>query len=156
VLELGIMLHSLIIGLTLALTTGSDFTSLLTAIAFHQLFEGLSLGIQIASLPHAKSKLHHRDWFSITLSLLFALTTPVGLAVGVLAFNAHVESIGEYHFEDALFPECQRPKRKHTSRMQAIRAELTLCPARDLPRHQYIALRLRIALEQSRRSSGFL
>ncbi|KAJ7074619.1 Zinc/iron permease [Mycena amicta] len=117
VLELGIMLHSLVIGLTLALTTGSDFTSLLTAIVFHQLFEGHSLGIRIASLPHAKSKPHHRDWFSITLSLLFALTTPVGLAVGVLAFNAHVESIGEYHFEDALFPECQRPKRKRTSRM---------------------------------------
>ncbi|KAF7290600.1 Zip-like iron-zinc transporter [Mycena indigotica] len=86
VLELGIMLHSLVIGLTLALTTGGDFTSLLTAIIFHQLFEGLSLGIRIASLPPAK---HHprRDWFSITLSLLFALTTPLGLAVGVAAFN---------------------------------------------------------------------
>ncbi|KAJ6552627.1 hypothetical protein DFH09DRAFT_1496770 [Mycena vulgaris] len=51
VLKLGIMLHSLVIGLTLALTTGGDFTSLLTAIIFHQLFEGLSLGIQIALLP---------------------------------------------------------------------------------------------------------
>ncbi|KAJ6524451.1 Zinc/iron permease [Mycena vulgaris] len=83
VLELGIMLHSLVIGLTLALTTGGDFTSLLTAIIFHQLFEGLSLGIRIASLPAPKGR---RDWFSITLSLLFALTTPVGLAIGVLAF----------------------------------------------------------------------
>ncbi|KAJ6558153.1 Zinc/iron permease [Mycena capillaripes] len=85
VLELGIMLHSLVIGLTLALTTGGDFTSLLTAIVFHQLFEGLSLGIRIASLPAPKPQTR-RDWFSITLSLLFALTTPVGLAIGMLAF----------------------------------------------------------------------
>ncbi|KAJ7086432.1 Zinc/iron permease [Mycena belliarum] len=84
VLELGIMLHSLVIGLTLALTTGGDFTSLLTAIVFHQLFEGLSLGIRIASLPAPKA--HRRDWFSITLSLLFALTTPAGIAIGMLAF----------------------------------------------------------------------
>ncbi|KAJ7583634.1 Zinc/iron permease [Mycena floridula] len=54
VLQLGIMIHSLVIGLTLALTTGSDFTSLVTAIIFHQLFEGLSLGIRIAALPPSK------------------------------------------------------------------------------------------------------
>nr|GAT48972.1 zip-like iron-zinc transporter [Mycena chlorophos] len=84
VLQLGIMLHSLVIGLTLALTTGSDFTSLLTAILFHQLFEGLSLGIRIASLPPSKDH-KHTHWFSITLSLLFALTTPIGLALGTFA-----------------------------------------------------------------------
>ncbi|KAJ7143289.1 Zinc/iron permease [Mycena crocata] len=86
VLELGIMLHSLVIGLTLALTSGGDFTSLLTAIIFHQLFEGLSLGIRIASLPATKGHTG-RDWFAVTLALLFALTTPVGLAIGMLAFT---------------------------------------------------------------------
>ncbi|KAF7328878.1 Zip-like iron-zinc transporter [Mycena venus] len=91
VLELGIMLHSLVIGLTLALTTGGDFTSLLTAIVFHQLFEGLSLGIRIASLPAPKT--HGRDWFSITLSLLFALTTPVGLAIGMRAFARSAQNL---------------------------------------------------------------
>ncbi|KAJ7216285.1 Zinc/iron permease [Mycena haematopus] len=91
VLELGIVLHSLVIGLTLALTTGGDFTSLLTAIVFHQLFEGLSLGIRIASLPAPKA--HHRDWFSIILSLLFALTTPVGLAIGMLAFTRSAQKL---------------------------------------------------------------
>jgi zinc transporter 1/2/3 len=45
------MLHSLVIGFTLALASGSDFESLATAISFHQLFEGLSLGIRIAALP---------------------------------------------------------------------------------------------------------
>ncbi|KAK7028335.1 Zip-like iron-zinc transporter [Favolaschia claudopus] len=103
VLELGIMLHSLVIGLTLALTTGGDFTSLLTAILFHQLFEGLSLGIRIASLPARKSHHHHhadrhppkqgRDWFALTLSLLFALTTPVGLAIGMMAFGRRAQNL---------------------------------------------------------------
>ncbi|KAJ7208022.1 Zinc/iron permease [Mycena pura] len=81
VLEMGILLHSFVIGLTLALTTGGDFASLLTAVVFHQLFEGLSLGIRISSLPTPDG--HRRDWFAITLFILFALTTPVGLAIGV-------------------------------------------------------------------------
>ncbi|CAA7264582.1 unnamed protein product [Cyclocybe aegerita] len=59
VLQLGIMIHSLVIGLTLAVTSGSDFTSLTTAIIFHQLFEGLSLGIRIAALPPSTSKHGH-------------------------------------------------------------------------------------------------
>ncbi|KAE9384350.1 hypothetical protein BT96DRAFT_1099069 [Gymnopus androsaceus JB14] len=48
VLQFGIMIHSLVIGL---ITSGSEFTTLVTAIIFHQLFKGLSLGIRIATLP---------------------------------------------------------------------------------------------------------
>lgn len=65
------MIHSLVIGLTLSVTSGADFSKLLvsklscasltsgsasltTAIVFHQIFEGLSLGIRIAALPPAK------------------------------------------------------------------------------------------------------
>ncbi|EDR11989.1 uncharacterized protein LACBIDRAFT_314029 [Laccaria bicolor S238N-H82] len=50
------MIHSLVIGLTLAITSGSDFASLTTAIIFHQLFEGLSLGIRIAALSRKDNK----------------------------------------------------------------------------------------------------
>lgn len=68
------MLHSLVIqltqGLTLSISSGAEFSKslscevhlvvtdqcfsialLITAIIFHQLFEGLSLGIRIAALP---------------------------------------------------------------------------------------------------------
>ncbi|KIN95052.1 hypothetical protein M404DRAFT_1007838 [Pisolithus tinctorius Marx 270] len=55
VLQFGIMIHSFVIGLTLAIKTGSDFASLLIAVIFHQLFEGLSLGIRISSLPSSSS-----------------------------------------------------------------------------------------------------
>ncbi|KAF8063393.1 ZIP zinc transporter-domain-containing protein [Lyophyllum atratum] len=116
VLQLGIMIHSLVIGLTLAVTSGSDFTSLVTAIIFHQLFEGLSLGIRIASLPpahppthetphpsrspsllgtspeessqrHRHSKSWSQHWLSPTLSTLFAITTPFGMVLGALVFT---------------------------------------------------------------------
>ncbi|KAG6885100.1 hypothetical protein C0993_005867 [Termitomyces sp. T159_Od127] len=84
VLQLGIMVHSLVIGLTLAVTSGGDFTSLLTAIVFHQLFEGLSLGIRIAGLPPSSAPRHH--WLVPTLFILFAITTPMGMFAGVVIF----------------------------------------------------------------------
>ncbi|KAF8814553.1 Zinc/iron permease [Phlegmacium glaucopus] len=71
VLQLGIMIHSLVIGLTLAVADGGDFTSLTTAILFHQLFEGLSLGIRIASLPPK-----HIDSHTIVEDAESAFSTP--------------------------------------------------------------------------------
>jgi zinc transporter 1/2/3 len=81
------MLHSLVIGFTLALASGSDFESLATAISFHQLFEGLSLGIRIAALPaHPESS--SLNWLRPLLALLFALTTPAGIFSGLIVFDA--------------------------------------------------------------------
>ncbi|KAF8882996.1 Zinc/iron permease [Infundibulicybe gibba] len=93
VLQLGIMIHSLVIGLTLSLTSGSDFATLITAIIFHQLFEGLSLGIRIAALPPPRSSslegenLKSVGWLKPTLSFLFAVTTPLGMGIGMAAFK---------------------------------------------------------------------
>jgi zinc transporter 1/2/3 len=36
IIECGICFHSIFIGVSLALTTGDEFTALLTAILFHQ------------------------------------------------------------------------------------------------------------------------
>jgi len=105
------MLHSLVIGLTLAITSGSEFSrlifttaspigdhglihtylaSLVTAIVFHQLFEGLSLGIRIAGLPSSNKEQEYRRSFSLlktTLMMSFAITTPVGIVAGLLCFS---------------------------------------------------------------------
>lgn len=109
------MIHSLVIGLTLVITSGSEFSmcsplshpflnkfgahlaaSLVTAIIFHQLFEGLSLGIRISSLPKSgtngkpKSRQGGGSEFSllqVTLMILFAITTPVGIVIGLVAFS---------------------------------------------------------------------
>ncbi|TFK51541.1 Zinc/iron permease [Heliocybe sulcata] len=104
VLQLGIMIHSLVIGLTLAITSGGGFTSLVFAIIFHQLFEGLSLGIRIAQLPTSASHAHqhkngnddhdhgdHKPYLRFlkpTLMALFALTTPLGILLGILLFSS--------------------------------------------------------------------
>lgn len=51
------MLHSLVIGITMAVSTISHFSALLPAIVFHQTFEGLALGVRLASVanPSASS-----------------------------------------------------------------------------------------------------
>lgn len=88
VLQLGIMIHSVVIGLTLAIAQGSEFTSLFVAIIFHQLFEGLSLGIRIASLPSSDDGgAKYMAVLRSTLVVLFAVTNPAGIAIGLLAFR---------------------------------------------------------------------
>lgn len=49
-LEMGILFHSVFIGMALSVTGGSGFIVLLIAITFHQTFEGLALGSRIAVL----------------------------------------------------------------------------------------------------------
>ncbi|KAK2462410.1 hypothetical protein APHAL10511_005716 [Amanita phalloides] len=140
VLQLGIMIHSLVIGLTLSITQGADFASLLVAICFHQVFEGLSLGIRIDALPSsspsflpthdqsssslplpssestrllrprpsyssirlhlersmwAKTRRWNIDWLKISLPILFAITTPLGMLAGFYAFPHGGKSEGE-------------------------------------------------------------
>ncbi|CAE7223152.1 unnamed protein product [Rhizoctonia solani] len=110
VLQLGIMLHSIVVGFTLAVTNGAEFTSLLIALVFHQLFEGLSLGVRISSLrptmfaPHhsssngseaspllpssRRSKARAFPTLPLLLATLFALATPAGMLVGILLRTA--------------------------------------------------------------------
>ncbi len=81
------MIHSLVIGFTLALASGADFESLVSAILFHQLFEGLSLGIRIAALPPPAPTDPRFGWLRPVLALLFALTTPAGILSGLYVFG---------------------------------------------------------------------
>lgn len=90
--------------------------TLVTAILFHQLFEGLSLGIRIAVLPSEPAQgkpltylVHERVSHFITtgalgriptrilkpvLAFAFAMTVPAGIAIGLVAFvhNGHDHS----------------------------------------------------------------
>ncbi|KAI0327441.1 Zinc/iron permease [Cubamyces sp. BRFM 1775] len=91
VLQMGIMIHSLVIGLTLSITSGSEFTSLVIAIVFHQLFEGLSLGIRIAGLPSKRSEDGFKNLpghiLKPLLAMAFAMTTPLGIGIGIAALS---------------------------------------------------------------------
>ncbi|KAL1943710.1 hypothetical protein VTO73DRAFT_4155 [Trametes versicolor] len=91
VLQMGIMIHSLVIGLTLSIANGPEFTSLVIAIVFHQLFEGLSLGIRIAGLPskHSEDGFKHLSGRTLKplLAVTFAITTPLGIGLGLAALG---------------------------------------------------------------------
>lgn len=50
VMEMGIIFHSLLIGLTLVVAGDSFFITLFIVILFHQIFEGIALGTRIATV----------------------------------------------------------------------------------------------------------
>ncbi|KAF9152525.1 high-affinity Zn(2+) transporter zrt1 [Linnemannia schmuckeri] len=78
ILEAGVAAHSVIIGVTLGISSGSEFTGLLIALLFHQFFEGFALGARIADLNLERTSTHY------FLALIFALTTPAGVVIGTL------------------------------------------------------------------------
>ena len=85
ILECGILSHSLIIGLALGITADSTFLSLLVAISFHQLFEGMALGVLVSDT--------NLSWTSkLILGGLYPITTPVGIAIGILLHQSYTNS----------------------------------------------------------------
>ncbi|KZS94642.1 ZIP zinc/iron transport family [Sistotremastrum niveocremeum HHB9708] len=77
ILEFGVLLHSVLIGLTLAVDP--DFITLFIVIIFHQTFEGLGLGSRLAFLALPPSY----NYVPIVGALLYGLTTPIGIAAGL-------------------------------------------------------------------------
>ncbi|GAA5862351.1 hypothetical protein JCM3774_002488 [Rhodotorula dairenensis] len=78
-LEFGVCLHSVIIGLTLAVTEDSGFDVLFVVIIFHQMFEGLGLGTRLAFLRLDREY----SWIPWVGALLYSLCTPIGMAIGL-------------------------------------------------------------------------
>ncbi|KAH7240851.1 Zinc/iron permease [Fusarium redolens] len=82
-LEGGILFHSVFVGMTIAMTT-DGLVVLLTAIMFHQMFEGLGLGARIAAVPYPRGSF--RPWL---LVLAFGSTAPIGQAIGIASRNSY-------------------------------------------------------------------
>ncbi|CAI0401459.1 unnamed protein product [Linum tenue] len=85
VLEIGIVVHSVIIGVSLG-ASGSTRTikPLVAALTFHQFFEGLGLG---GCISQAKFKFR----VAATMMLFFSLTTPIGIVVGICISRGYSE-----------------------------------------------------------------
>ncbi|KAF8134345.1 ZIP-like iron-zinc transporter [Boletus edulis] len=77
ILEFGILLHSLLIGLTLAVDP--DFIVLFVVIVFHQMFEGLGVGSRLAFLRLPPKY----NFISFVAALLYSISTPVGIIAGL-------------------------------------------------------------------------
>ena len=86
--EVSVLTHSVPIGLALGLQSGSAFTGLFIAVMFHQLIEGFGVGAATIEAEYRRS-------IELLLALAFALTTPIGIAIGIiLQMTLNTESHG--------------------------------------------------------------
>lgn len=77
ILEFGVILHSVLIGLTLAVDP--DFVVLFVVLVFHQTFEGLGVGSRLAFLPLPDNFRH----VPVLAAIIYGLSTPIGIAIGL-------------------------------------------------------------------------
>ncbi|CAJ1971632.1 unnamed protein product [Sphenostylis stenocarpa] len=130
VLELGIVVHSVIIGISLGVSESPKrIRPLIAALTFHQFFEGMGLGGCISQAKF-KSK-------AVTImALFFSLTTPVGIAIGMIISDYYNENSGKalilegvlnaasagiliyMSLVDLLAPDLMHPRIQASSRLQ--------------------------------------
>ncbi|KAJ4960102.1 hypothetical protein NE237_020012 [Protea cynaroides] len=85
VLELGIVVHSVIIGLSLGASMNTcTIGPLVAALCFHQLFEGMGLGGCILQA-------HFGNKMKVIFAFFFAATTPFGILLGLGLSNVYSE-----------------------------------------------------------------
>ncbi|KAI5576724.1 hypothetical protein BDE02_09G064100 [Populus trichocarpa] len=81
VLEIGIIFHSVIIGVTMGMSQNKcTIRPLVAALAFHQIFEGMGLGGCIAQAGFGFGTVAY-------MCFMFAVTTPMGIVLGMIIFS---------------------------------------------------------------------
>ncbi|XP_054816708.1 zinc transporter 1-like isoform X1 [Prosopis cineraria] len=86
VLEIGIVVHSVIVGISLGAAGSIDaIKTLLVALSFHQFFEGMGLG---GCISQAKFK----SRATAIMATFFSLTTPTGIAIGMGISSVYEEN----------------------------------------------------------------
>ncbi|XVE79833.1 hypothetical protein DITRI_Ditri14bG0088300 [Diplodiscus trichospermus] len=81
VLEIGIIFHSVIIGVTMGMSQNQcTIRPLVAALAFHQIFEGMGLGGCIAQAGFSMGTVAY-------MCFMFSVTTPVGIVLGMIVFS---------------------------------------------------------------------
>ncbi|KAI6716895.1 hypothetical protein PZA11_001423 [Diplocarpon coronariae] len=84
ILEFGVILHSVIIGLNLG-TVGDEFDTLYPVLVFHQSFEGLGIGARMSAIPFPP----RLSWLPWALCAGYGLTTPTAIAIGLGLRNTY-------------------------------------------------------------------
>ncbi|KAJ0975920.1 hypothetical protein J5N97_017885 [Dioscorea zingiberensis] len=97
VLELGIVVHSVIIGISLgASQRSSTIRPLVGALSFHQFFEGIGLGGCIVQA-------NFRAKATVIMAMFFSLTAPVGIALGIAVSSSYNENSSTALIVEGLF-----------------------------------------------------
>lgn len=82
-LEMGILFHSVFIGMALSVSVGKEFVILLIAIIFHQTFEGLALGSRIAALKWERNAV--QPWvMSLAYGCTYVFRAPLKASVRLI------------------------------------------------------------------------
>ncbi|CAI0556937.1 unnamed protein product [Linum tenue] len=86
ILEMGVVVHSTIIGMSLGTCKSvKTVKPLMAALTFHQLFEGVGLG---GSISQAKLKMKSR----VLMAVFFSITAPIGIGIGMGISNHYKEN----------------------------------------------------------------
>lgn len=86
VLEVGIVVHSIVIGLSLGASNNTcTIKGLVAALCFHQMFEGMGLG---GCILQAEYKLFKKA----IMVFFFSVTTPFGIALGIALSKTYKEN----------------------------------------------------------------
>ncbi|XVE88471.1 hypothetical protein DITRI_Ditri19aG0072300 [Diplodiscus trichospermus] len=86
VLELGIVVHSVVIGLSLGASNNTcTIKGLVAALCFHQMFEGMGLGGCILQAEYKAFK-------KFIMVFFFSVTTPFGIALGIALSKTYKEN----------------------------------------------------------------
>ncbi|XP_010460948.1 PREDICTED: probable zinc transporter 10 [Camelina sativa] len=86
VLELGIVVHSIVIGLSVGATNNTcTIKGLIAALCFHQMFEGMGLGGCILQARYGWVK-------KAVMAFFFAITTPFGVVLGMAVSKTYKEN----------------------------------------------------------------
>ncbi|KAL1206961.1 Zinc transporter 7 [Cardamine amara subsp. amara] len=84
VLEMGIVVHSVVIGLAMGATDNKcTICSLIAALRFHQFFEGMGLGGCILQAQYEKKT-------RCIMVFFFSVTTPLGIVLGMLLQTVYI------------------------------------------------------------------
>ncbi|KAL5055290.1 hypothetical protein RYX36_035972 [Vicia faba] len=86
VLELGIVVHSVVIGLAMGSSNNTcSIKGLVAALCFHQMFEGMGLGGCILQAEYKFVK-------KAIMVFFFSVTTPLGIALGIAMSSSYKEN----------------------------------------------------------------
>lgn len=75
-IEFGVTVHSIFIGIAVGIAGYSTLVPLLIALVFHQLFEGVALGARISD-----ANFNHMN--ELIFGAIFSVSAPVGIAIGI-------------------------------------------------------------------------
>ena len=82
IFEVGVAIHSVLIGLELGVADGDTFITLWIALSCHQFFEGVAVGTSsVSAFSGLKAALR--------TAFLFSIMTPIGIVIGILISDSY-------------------------------------------------------------------